>query len=62
MFGVPIFEGRNQILLLGKALKFKVIFQTKSLKWIKSWKIIEKIRENLFPKYDNVRAEIGETK
>ena len=27
MFGGPIFEGRNEILLLGKALKFKVNFQ-----------------------------------
>ena len=26
-FAGPIFEGRNEILLLGKALKFRIIFQ-----------------------------------
>ena len=31
----PIFEGRNEILLLGKALKFRVIFQRYALKLIK---------------------------
>ena len=42
MFGGPIFEGRNEILLLGKVLKFRVIFQKYVLKFIKTWKIIEK--------------------
>ena len=40
-----VFEGRNEILLLGKALNFKVILQKYALKLIKIWKIIEKIRE-----------------
>ena len=47
MFGGPIFEGRNEILLLGKALKFGVIFQKYKLKLIKIWIIIEeKIEKN----------------
>ena len=46
--GGPIFEGRNEILLLGKALKFGVIFQIYALKLIKIWKIIEKIREKYY--------------
>ena len=45
MFGGPIFDGRNAILLLVKALKFRVIFQKYSLKIIKIWKTIETIRE-----------------
>ena len=45
MFGVPIFEGLNENLLLGKALKFGVIFQKSALKLIKIRKIIEKILE-----------------
>ena len=32
MFGGPIFEGRNEILLLGKALKFREIIQKYALK------------------------------
>ena len=44
----PIFEGRNEILLLGKALKFRVNFQKCALKLIKIWKIIEKILEKIF--------------
>ena len=45
--GRPIFGGWNEILLLGNALKFGVIFQKYSLKLIlENWKIIEKIREN----------------
>ena len=32
MFWGPIFEGQNKILLLGKALKFRVIFQKYALK------------------------------
>ena len=43
--GGPIFDGRNDILLLGKALKVGVIFQKYGLKLIKIRKIIEKIRE-----------------
>ena len=35
IFGGPIFEGRNEILLLVKALKFGVIFQKYALKLIK---------------------------
>ena len=38
----PIFDGRNEILLLCKALKFGVIFQKYAFKLIKIWKIIEK--------------------
>ena len=45
MFGCPIFEGRNEILLWGKALKFGGIYQKYALKLIKIWKIIEKILE-----------------
>ena len=45
VWGGPIFEGRNEILLLGKALKFRVIFQKYALKLIEIWKTIEKIRE-----------------
>ena len=40
-----IFRGWNEILLLGKALKFGVIFQKFALKLIKISKIIGKIRE-----------------
>ena len=47
MFGGPIFRGWNEILLLGKALKFGVIFQKYALKLIKNWKTIEKIREKM---------------
>ena len=32
MFGGPIFDGRNEIFLLGKPLKFRVIFQKYALK------------------------------
>ena len=42
----PIFEGWNEILLLGIALKFRVIFQTYALNLIKMK--IEKILENAF--------------
>ena len=45
MVGGPIFEGRNEILLLGKAIKFGVILQKYALKLIEIWKIIEKNRE-----------------
>ena len=47
MFGGPIFRGWNEILLLGKALKFGVIFLKYALKLIKNWKNIEKIREKM---------------
>ena len=52
MFGGPIFREWNEIFLLGKVLKFGVIFQKYALKLIKIWKIIEKIREKMqiFPK------------
>ena len=52
MFGGAIYDGRNEILLQGKALKFRVIFQKLSLKLINIWKIIEKMRENaIFPNF-----------
>ena len=35
MFGGLIFDGRNEILLLGKTLKLRVIFQKYALKLIK---------------------------
>ena len=35
VWGGPIFRGWNEILLLGKALKFEVIFQKYALKLIK---------------------------
>ena len=38
MFGGPSFEGLNEILQLGKAFKFGVIFQKYTLKLIKIWK------------------------
>ena len=41
---VRVFEGRNEILLLGKTPKFGVIFQKYALKSIKIWIIIGKIR------------------
>ena len=41
----PIFEGKKGILILGKAIKFRVIFQKYALKLIKLWYIIEKIWE-----------------
>ena len=41
----PIFRGWNEILLLGKALKFGVIFQKYALKLIKTCKIIGKVGE-----------------
>ena len=50
--GVQFFEGRNEILPLGKALKFGEIFQKYALKLIKIRKIIEKIPE----KMQNFRA------
>ena len=40
-----LFEGRDNILLLGKALKFGVIFQKFALKLLKIWKIMEKLSE-----------------
>ena len=46
MFGGPIFRGWNEILLLGKALKFGVIFLKYALKFIKNWKILRKFEKN----------------
>ena len=43
--GCAIFEGRKEILLLGKALKFRVILQKYGLILIKIWNIIAEIRE-----------------
>ena len=45
--GGPIFRGWKIILLLGKALKFGVIYQKYAVKLIKNWKNIEKIREKM---------------
>ena len=45
MFWGPIFDGRNEILLLGKALKFKIFFQKLALKLIKSWTYFENSRK-----------------
>ena len=42
----PIFRGWNEILLLGKALKFGVIFQKYALTLIKNWKNWENSRKN----------------
>ena len=58
MFGGPIFEGRNEILLLGKALKLRLNFQTYALKLIKIGKILEKIREKnaKFSEFFNFRV------
>ena len=64
MFGGPILEGRKEILLLDKALKFELIFQKYALKLIKIWKIIEKIREKMqiFPKNLIFGRNYGKTK
>ena len=43
--GGPILEGRNEILLLDKALKCKIIFQKYALKLLKFWNSAEKIWE-----------------
>ena len=58
--GGPIFRGWNEILLLGKALKFGVIFQKFALKLIKICKIIGKIREkcNFLENFFNFLAAI----
>ena len=45
MFDGPFFEGRDKILILGKALKFVVIFQKFALKLLNIRKITEKISE-----------------
>ena len=57
-----IFEGRNEILLLGKKLKFVIIFQKYVLKLIKIWKIVEKIREkaNIFRIFFNFLVGLWE--
>ena len=47
MFGGSIFRGWNEILLLGKALKFGVIFQKYALKLIKKLrKLLRKFEKN----------------
>ena len=58
MFGGQIFRGWNENLLLGKALKFGVIFQKYALKLIKQIETIEKIREKckFFRKFFNFVA------
>ena len=45
-WGGPIFRGWNEILLVGKALKFGVIFQKLALKLIKIAKLLEKFEKN----------------
>ena len=45
MFGDPILDGQNEILVFGKGRKFGLIFHKYALKLIIIWKIIEKIRE-----------------
>ena len=45
-FGV-LFEGRDRILLLGKALKFGLILQNFALKLLKIWNFLEKIPEKM---------------
>ena len=47
VWGGPIFRGWNEFLILGKALKFGVIFLKYALILIKNWKNIEKIREKM---------------
>ena len=56
--GGPIFRGWNEILLLGKALKFGVIFQKYALKLIKNGKNWENSREKckFFRKFFNFRT------
>ena len=58
--GSPSLEGRNEILLLGKALKFRLILQKYALKLIKFWKIIKKMLENAnFSDFFNFRGDNG---
>ena len=45
VWGGQILRRWNEILLLGKALKFGVIFQKYALKLIKNWKNIEKFQK-----------------
>ena len=44
--GGPIIRGWKEILILGKALNFGVIFQKLALNLINNWKYWEKSREN----------------
>ena len=62
--GGPNFDGRNEILLLSKALKFRVIFQKYALNLIKIWSIVEKIREKMqfFPIFLIFWRDYGKTK
>ena len=55
VWGGPIFRGWNEILLLGKALKFGVIFQKYALKLIKILRKLEK-KCRFFRKFFNFRA------
>ena len=44
----PIFEGLNEILLLGKALKFRVNFQKYALRLIKFLKLLRNFEKNAY--------------
>ena len=46
MFGSPIFLRWKEILLLGKAIEFLVIFQKYALKLIKNEKLLRKLEKN----------------
>ena len=46
MLGGPIFRGWNEILLLGKALTFGVIFQKYALELIKIENLLRKFENN----------------
>ena len=58
VWGGPIFQGWNEILLLGKALKFGVIFQKYALKLIKNGKILRRFEKKckFFRKFFNFQA------
>ena len=63
MFGGPIFEGQNEILLLGKALKFGVIFQKYALKLLIIWKNYQensRKNANFSENFLNFRRDYGE--
>ena len=58
--GDQIFEGRSEILLFGKSLMFRVIFQKYALKLIKFWTLlrINSMEIASFLKYFNFQAEL----
>ena len=58
VWGGPIFRGWNEFLLLGKALKFGVIFQKYALKLIKKLKKLRKFEKKckFFRKFFNFRG------